>query len=368
MRIVVSGGGTGGHIFPALAVAESLTKLRPDAELLYIGGISGMETRIVPEQGVPFQAVTARKLRKVLSPSTIGVVLSLVKGYLEAKTYLRAFKAEAVVGTGGYVAAAATLAGAHMGLPTVLVAPDRVPGRTNRMLARSARRICVVYPETVKLFPAARTVVTGMPLRASVVAPPTMTQAEARTQFPGLCANRFTVLVTGGSQGARALNRVVVEAVAGLLEAGAQVLHQTGPNNIDAVRQQAGSLIGRTGYCPVPFLEQHDVMLALRSADVIVCRGGISSLSENLVCGLPAIIVPLPSAYADHQTHNACPLAEAGAALLRPEAELTPQRLQEDLLALQSDPARRARMAQAARKLARPDAADAVAREVLALI
>jgi UDP-N-acetylglucosamine--N-acetylmuramyl-(pentapeptide) pyrophosphoryl-undecaprenol N-acetylglucosamine transferase len=368
MRIVVSGGGTGGHIFPAVAVAESLKRLRPEAELLYIGGSTGMETRIVPQQGIAFQAVTAQKLRKVVSLSTVGVALSLLKGYLEARRHLKAFRAEAVVSTGGYVAAAATLAGAHMGLPTVIVAPDRVPGRTNRMLARSAKRICVAYAETAKLFPPNRTVLTGMPLRAGVVAPPEMTPEEARTQFPGLCADRFTLLVTGGSQGARALNRIVVETASALLDAGVQVLHQTGANNIEAVKQQAGSLIGRAGYCPLPFLEQHQVALARRAANVIVCRGGISTLSENLVCGLPAIIVPLPTAYADHQTHNARSLAEAGAALLRPEADLTPQQLQADLLALKADPSRLLQMAQTARQLAHPDAADAVAREALALL
>jgi UDP-N-acetylglucosamine--N-acetylmuramyl-(pentapeptide) pyrophosphoryl-undecaprenol N-acetylglucosamine transferase len=368
MRVVVSGGGTGGHIFPALAVVESLRRLRRDAELLYIGGSTGMETQIVPERGVPFQAVTAKKLRRVLSPSTLGVLVSLFKGYREARTYLKAFRAEAVVSTGGYVAAAATLAGAHLGLPTVIVAPDLLPGRTNRLLARSARRICVTFEQTLQDFPAGRTVITGMPLRAGVVAPQNVTPREARAQFAGLCPDRFTVLVTGGSQGARALNRVVLETVPALLAAGAQVLHQAGANNIEAVREQAAELLKGNGYCSLAFLDEAQMPLARRAADVILCRGGISTLSENLLCGLPAIVVPLPTAYADHQSHNAAALAAAGAVLHRPEALLTAQQLAGDLLALWDDTPRHEEMARAARALARPDAADAVAREVITLL
>src|SRR5579871_1449748 len=145
MRVAVTGGGSGGHIFPAIAVCEALQRLDPEGERLYLGGSTGMETEIVPQAGIPFQAVTARKLRKLLSPSTVGVALSLFQGYREAKRFLRAFRAEAVVGTGGYVAAAAVLAGARLGLPALILAPDLVPGRTNRLLARSARRVCVVF-------------------------------------------------------------------------------------------------------------------------------------------------------------------------------------------------------------------------------
>ncbi len=367
MRIVVSGGGTGGHIFPALALVESLQRCQPGEDLLYIGGESGMETEIVPKRGVPFQAVTARKLRKVLSPSTLGVLWSLFKGYREARRYLRAFKAEAVVGTGGYVAAAAVLAGVRLGLPALILAPDLVPGRTNRLLARSARRVCVVFPESVANFGAAKTVVTGLPLRAGIVASEEVTPERARCHFPGLAPDRFTVLVVGGSQGARAVNGLVVEAARTLLDAGAQVLHQTGDKNIEAVRAaaQTRNLTEAEGYCPVAFLEEAEMPLALRAADVIVCRGGISTLSEVMANGLPALIVPLPTAYADHQTANARALEAAGGALHRPEKDLSASNLAADLLRLRDDPERRKRMAAASRALGRPHAAEDVAQLVL---
>src|SRR5579872_1498338 len=235
MRIVVSGGGTGGHIYPALATCEGLKRKLPDCDLLYIGSDAGMEMEIVPRAGVPFQGVPARKLRKLLSPATAGVALSLFKGFREARRYIRAFQADAVVGTGGYVAAAAALAGVSLKMPTVILAPDSIPGRTNRMLARFAQRICVVFDETVSRFPAGKTVVTGLPLRAGVVAPPDIDKRVARSRFAPLQPDWFTVLVIGGSQGARAVNDRIVAALPALLAAGIQVLHQAGPNNIAAV-------------------------------------------------------------------------------------------------------------------------------------
>ncbi len=370
MRVVVSGGGSGGHIFPAVAVAQSVVKLQPDAEVLYIGGASGMECQVVPARGVRFQAVTAKKLRKVLSPSTIGVMLSLWKGYREARGHLRTFGAEAVVGTGGYVAAGAVLAGAKLGLPTVIVAPDVVPGRTNKMLARYASRICIAFEATRASFPAAKTVLTGLPLREGVVAPLDVTPEQARTAFDHLNPDAFTVVVIGGSQGARAVNTIVLEAAPQLLKAGVQILHQTGAKNLEQVREaaQAKQIWGRQGYLATAFLDEAQVPLALRAADVLVCRGGISTLSEAMVNGLPAIVVPLPTAYADHQTFNALVLETAGAGLLRAENQLSASNLIADLLALRDDAARRDKMRGAMLQLARPQAADLVAQEVFRLI
>jgi UDP-N-acetylglucosamine--N-acetylmuramyl-(pentapeptide) pyrophosphoryl-undecaprenol N-acetylglucosamine transferase len=370
MRIVVSGGGTGGHIMPALAVAGALRELDASAEILYIGSTSGMETQIVPKYGVAYQGVTARKLRKLVSPSTIGVALSLLKGYAEARTYLRAFKAQAVVSTGGYVAGATALAGARLRLPAVLLEGNAVPGRTNLLAARYASRVCVVFPETAAAFPKGKAVVTGLPLRAGVILPESVTPQEARCRLEGLRQDRFTVLVMGGSQGARALNERMAASGAKLVGAGAQVLHQTGERHLEAVRsaiRQQG-LDEEKGYVTRPFLDAAEVPLALRAADMVVCRGGISTLSEVLASGLPAIVVPLPTAYADHQTHNARALERAGAALLRPEAELTGDALADDVLKLKENPEARARMSEASRTMGRPDAARDVARLTLDLI
>jgi UDP-N-acetylglucosamine--N-acetylmuramyl-(pentapeptide) pyrophosphoryl-undecaprenol N-acetylglucosamine transferase len=370
MRIVVSGGGTGGHIMPALAVAEALSALEPAAEILYIGSTSGMETQLVPKYGVAYQAVTARKLRKLISPSTVGVALSLLKGYTEARAYLRAFKAQAVVSTGGYVAGATALAGARLRLPAVLLEGNAVPGRTNLLAARYASRVCVVFPDTADRFPRGKAVVTGLPLRAGVVLPESVTPQEARCRLEGLRQERFTVLVMGGSQGARALNERMAAGAARIVRAGAQVLHQTGERHLDSVRgaiRQHG-IDQEQGYVTRPFLDAAEVPLALRAADLIVCRGGISTLSEVMVNGVPAIVVPLPTAYADHQTLNAQALERAGAALVRPEAELTGDAAADDILKLMESPETRERMSAASRAMGRPDAARDVARLTLNLI
>ena len=369
MRVVVSGGGTGGHIFPALAVIEALERADPGGDRLYIGGSTGMETRIVPEAGVPFQAVTANKLRKLMSLSTLGVGWSLFKGYREARTYLKAFRAEAVVGTGGYVAGAAMLAGVTLGLPTLILAPDLIPGRTNRLLARFAKKVCVVFPETVAVLGASKTVVTGLPLRSGILLPAAVTPQEARRHFAGLRPDAFTVLVAGGSQGARAVNNLILGAAPALLAAGIQILHQTGPKNFAEVTQQAQAqgLMAEQGYLPIAFFDAVQMPLALRTADLFVCRGGISTLSEAMANGLPALVIPLPSAYADHQTANALALEKAGGGLHRAEKSLTASKLGEEILALWADPQRLAALSQASRARGAPEAADAVAQLILAL-
>ena len=369
MRVVVSGGGTGGHIYPALAVAESLKRLRPDTEILYIGATTGMETGIVPQHGVEFRAVTAKKLRKTVSLSTFGVAFSLLRGYSEARKVLREFRADAVIGTGGYVAAATVLAAARMGIPTVIHEGNAIAGRTNLWLSRSVRRICVTFASSVSQFPEAKTVVAGFPVRGGIVAPESVSQAQARQAFAGLSAERFTVLVTGGSQGARAINNVVLDSARDLQAAGIQLLHHVGAKNFDdAMRQaQERGLLESGHYLPIAYLDAEQMPLAWRACDVVVCRGGISTLTEALVNSRPAIIIPLPSAYADHQTYNARELETAGAALLIPEFALTAPKLTAELLNLRSNPLAFQSRANACRALARPDAADKVAEEIFLL-
>ena len=369
MRIVVSGGGTGGHIYPALAVAESLKRLRPDTEILYIGATTGMETGIVPNHGVEFRAVTAKKLRKTVSLSTFSVMFSLLRGYGEARKVLREFRADAVVGTGGYVAAATVLAAARLGIPTVIHEGNAIAGRTNLWLARFVRRICVTFEASVSQFPEAKTVVTGFPTRGGIVAPESVSQAAARQTFAGLSAERFTILVTGGSQGARAINRVVIEAAQDLQTAGLQIIHHVGAKNFEDANRQAQErgLLETGHYLPVAYLDGAAMPLAWRACDVVVCRGGISTLTEALVNFRPAIIIPLPTSYADHQTCNARELETAGAALLTPEPALTAPKLTADLLNLRDNPLTYQNMTNVCRALARPDAADRVAKIALSV-
>jgi UDP-N-acetylglucosamine--N-acetylmuramyl-(pentapeptide) pyrophosphoryl-undecaprenol N-acetylglucosamine transferase len=365
MRVVVSGGGTGGHIFPAIAVAESVQRLAPTGDVLYIGGTTGMETQIVPKYGIQYQAVTAKKLRKVMSPSTVGVMLSLVRGYGEAKAYLKAFRADAVVGTGGYVAAATTLAGVHLKLPTVILESNVRAGRTNKWLAKWVQTVCLSFPQTAKEFPSNKTQVTGLPLRSTILAPQDVTKGDARQHFEGLTPDRFTVVIIGGSQGAQAINGFVLAAAESLISSDVQILHQTGARNFEEVSEQAASRGLTSGYRPLPFLDETQVPLALRAADVLVCRGGISTLSEAMVNALPALIVPLPTAYADHQTENARAVEQAGGGMLRPEGQWSGKAMAAEIVQLKQAPQRLAAMSAGMTRIARPDAADAVANLVL---
>ncbi len=369
MRIVVSGGGTGGHIMPALATLESLMRLCPDSESLYIGAKTGMESELVPHLGVPYQGIATDKLRKTLSLSTPKVLFSVWQGYREAITYLRAFNADIVIGTGGYVAAAAVMAGVKLGLPTLIHEGNAVAGRTNLWLSKRATRIATTFEEVVHEFPREKTVVTGLPLRKEIVAPNSITPAQARLAFNGLFPERFTLLVTGGSQGAQRLNSVVLEAVPALLSAGIQVLHLTGRKNYEQVSvvAKANGLLERGGYALLPFCDEKTMPLAWRAASAVLCRGGVSTSAEAWANGVPSILVPLPTAYADHQTANARIVERHGAGLLRPELGLTAEQLAQDVLRFQTDTAYYARLQQGVRALSSPDAADRVALEALRL-
>jgi len=373
MKVVVTGGGTGGHIYPALAVAEALKRIRPDVEARYIGGTSGPEAQIVPAAGLPFYGVTTRKLRKLLSPGTAGVLLALWKGYREAAACLREFAPEVVISTGGYVAAAAALAAARQRIPTVILAPDAVPGRTNRLVSRRATRICVWFEETARRFPAEKTVATGVPIRADIISP--KSPAEARRAL-GLAEEPFTVLVLGGSQGAQRLNEIVLDTVVRMAKEGelhtTQILHQTGERNFQAICEAAKEKMADLGL-PDPksmcflraYFDSEQIPLAYRAADLVICRCGVSTLAEVTANGLPSILVPLPTAYADHQTANARAIVRGKGGILLPQDSLTPERLASTVRELRNDPERRARMSAASFALGKPDAADRVARIAL---
>lgn len=357
MKIVVTGGGSGGHIYPALAVVEALNAHRLGVQVKYIGGTQGMEAQLVPAAGLDFVGVTTKKLRKVLSPATLSVVLALWKGYREAADFLRTFKPDVVISTGGYVAAATVLAASRQRIPIVILAPDAVPGRTNLWMARRAARICTLFEETRSQFPESvqgRVVVTGLPIRSGIIS--SVSRSEAHRSF-GLKENVFTLLATGGSQGAQRLNEVVRSARLELQD-NVQILHQVGTGK-EEVTESLGK--GVAPYVAVPFLNAEQMPLAYRASDVTLCRCGVGSLAEAAANGLPLLMVPLPTAYADHQTHNARAYEHGGGGVLIAQAELTPERLVQEVHGLRTDPARREQMAKASRALGRPDAAARVA-------
>ena len=340
---MIAAGGTAGHVVPALAIADAL---RADgAEVVFAGG-ERAEAQLVPAAGYHLEPLRVEGISRSNPLKAARAVVRAAGAVRAAGEVLARHDADAVLGGGGYVAGPVGLAALRRGIPLVLTEADSHLGLTNRLLAPRARRVCLAFPLPGR--DGERYLVTGRPV------PPTVgDRAAARAEF-GIPPEATCVLVFGGSLGARSINLAAVEAFA---DAGFQVLHIPGTRDFAELRAP-GPLYHLREYVS-PF------GAALAAADLAVARAG-GSVFELAQYGLPAILIPYPHASADHQTTNARWMADAGAATILPDAELSPQRLRAEVDALLGDPARLAAMAAASRRLARPDAAQAVAREVLA--
>lgn len=347
-RVVVAGGGTGGHVFPALAVAEELRGRGVAVDL--IGTAAGLEARVVPAAGYPFHVVSARPLRGGGAGRLASGVGAAVRGVGEARALLRRLRPDVVVGVGGYASVATVLAARLLRLPVLLQEQNAVPGLANRWLGRVSRRICLGFEAAAAHFPAGRSVHTGNPIRASVLV----------GTGPGT-----DLLVFGGSQGARRLNRAVVEALPRLVPrlTGRGLLHQTGTADLEATLQA----YARQGVTADVRAFIDDMGAAYGRAALVVARAGAMSCAEITARGLPAILVPYPQAADDHQRHNALALVSLGAAEMILDARLDADALSDAVTGLLGDARRREKMASAAREAGRPEAAARVADEVIAL-
>jgi UDP-N-acetylglucosamine--N-acetylmuramyl-(pentapeptide) pyrophosphoryl-undecaprenol N-acetylglucosamine transferase len=350
VRVILTGGGTGGHIYPALSVAACLH----GDDLLYVGTAEGPESEIVPRTGLEFRSVPSRKLARGGSPLALaGAVGVSALGVGRAIGLLREWRPDVVLGTGGYASAAVMFAAGLLRIPTVIHEANAVPGRVNQLLARLCTRVAVTYAATQSYFPASKTVVTGMPVRPDLLsADPTAAQ-----QRYGLDPQAPVLLISGGSGGAQTLNRAVVQALPLLDGSGVQVVHQTGKTLFEGVRAEVPN--PPAWYHPLAYVEDMPSLLA--AATLLVCRAGSSTLAEVTALGRPAIAVPYPFAVADHQTGNARALADAGAAILVKDAELTGERLHQEVTGLLADPARLTALREKCRAQGNPDSARVVA-------
>lgn len=284
-----------------------------------------------------------------ISLRTVRSLIKLGLGVVKAYSILRKFRPDVLVGTGGYTSAGVALAERLRGGRIVIHEQNSVPGKTNLMLAKLAKKVCVTFDESAQYFPKEKTVVTGLPVRPDIIKG--IDRRTARESM-GLDPDKFTLLVFGGSQGARRVNEMVLEAVPTLISAGMQVIHQTGKRNFEDVSSKKPDL---PGYITFPYIE--DMAAAYSAADLVVSRSGASSIAEITVCGVPAVFIPFPYAHADHQTKNAETVARAGAAVAVVEKELTGQALAGIIVELAEDRAKLAGMAEASKKLGRPNAA-----------
>lgn len=363
IRVIVSGGGTGGHIFPAVSIANAIKEQHPDAEILFVGAEGRMEMKRVPAAGYDIKALPVRGLyRPLWTPKNIGVLIDFMRSKQMVKKVIREFRPDVAVGVGGY-ASAPTLNAAHaMGIPCLIQEQNSYAGLTNKNLARKADKICVAYDGMERFFPADRIVKTGNPVRQNLLASK-VTRGEAISSF-GLDPAKPTVLIIGGSLGARTLNESVLDNLDVIRKGDVQFIWQTGQIYSQKIRQALDAV------APVPNLHVTDFIASMdnayAAADLVISRAGASSISELCLLAKPCILVPSPNVAEDHQTKNAMALSTRDAAILVRDAEAR-RELISKALATVTDKARLDTLAANVSKLALHDSANVIAREVYAL-
>jgi UDP-N-acetylglucosamine--N-acetylmuramyl-(pentapeptide) pyrophosphoryl-undecaprenol N-acetylglucosamine transferase len=361
-RIAIAAGGTGGHVMPALALGEALRDAAPETELLYFSGRREQEVRWYGQAGVAPVQLAATPLGKGVSAKTRGA-LNALRAYLQARKYIRRWKPDCVVGFGGYASGPCLLAASRMGLPTVIHEQNAVAGKTNRWLAKRTAAVATTYAGAFGDMNLARLETTGNPIRKSVLAG--CPKEKARRHF-GLKPDCPTLLVSGGSQGAMRLNEALLSLLGQKERASGatwQALWIAGAGNIEEVEKG----LAETGP-PLLFVKivpfAVEMGLAYAAADAVLCRAGSNSLGEAAAFGLPMIAVPFPWAAENHQLRNALHYAEAGACIVLEESSFSPESVMDTVDSILGDDERRSRMSEAARSLARPDAARSLARLV----
>ncbi len=351
MRVLIAGGGTGGHLFPGVAIAEELRARHPDAVVRFVGTRRGIEARVLPDLGWDLELIEVSGLKTVGVLGAIRGLLRLPGALWQARKAVKRFAPDAVIGVGGYASGPVVLMARLAGISTAICEQNSIPGLTNKILARVARTAFLSFDESRRYFPARKVVMSGNPvrrdLRAKLLAPGERVEAVGRVH----------VLVCGGSQGAVAVNDVASRA---LIELAATeslaVIHQTGEKDLAATRDRYAAA-GVTADCHA-FIK--DMASAYHAADLVIGRAGATTVAELAIAGKPAVFIPYPFAADNHQEINAREMATRGAALVFRQSELTPQALAAALRPLIEDPVRRAEMGQAMKSLARPDAASRI--------
>ena len=395
MKYLISGGGTGGHIFPAVSIANALRELDPQADILFVGALGRMEMERVPQAGYKIIGLPVRGFNRKQPWKNISVVWDLLRSMVQARRIVREFRPDVGIGVGGYASGAAMKVAAKMGVPILLQEQNGFAGVTNKLLKDDARKICVAYEGMERFFPAEKILLTGNPVRQDLVHG-SKEQAIAYLQKEygvAFSLKRPTLLIIGGSLGARTINQALLAGVQQLLDQGIQVIWQTGKTYYEQIRSQLSNCPGAQASSPAelsncpgaqasppaelsnsklsnsqivvtPFLTNMPDLYAL--ADLVISRAGASSISELCLLGKPAILVPSPNVAEDHQTHNAMALVKKDAAVLVKDADAQ-QQLIPTALALLQDPARLSALSAHILTLAQPDSAHRIAEEVIQL-
>jgi UDP-N-acetylglucosamine--N-acetylmuramyl-(pentapeptide) pyrophosphoryl-undecaprenol N-acetylglucosamine transferase len=354
MRVLIAGGGTGGHVIPALAIARELRDAH-EAEVRFVGTARGLETRLVPEAGFPLELIKVGQLKGVSLMTRVRTLADLPLGVARCVSLLRSFKPDVVIGVGGYASGPAMMAAILLRIPTLAFEPNAVPGLANRLVGKHVSAAAVNFEETRRFFRNAR--VTGIPVRREFFDIPQKPAAETKR-----------LLVFGGSQGARVLNEIMPKIVTRLLEVvpGLEIVHQAGGKHGESTKETYQKVLLTWDRVRVqPYLD--DMVAEFAAADLMLCRSGASTMAELAAAGKPSVLVPFPQAADDHQRKNADAFVAAGASVLIVETKLTEDKLLAALTDLLTSNVIRNEMAQRARSLAYPQAVEEIAKIAVAL-
>ncbi len=362
-RIVISGGGTGGHIYPAIGIAKELVQLDAEIEVAFIGGVDRLESTLVPQHGFHFLPISVAGFPRKLTWQWIPTLCKVCSGLAKSLRLLKNLQPCVVVGTGGYVCGPVLLAAVLLGIPTVIQEQNAAPGLTNRILARWAKAIYLAFETAGTHFPADITRVMGNPIRRTIGVAERTCETYGSL---GLDPERKTVFVMGGSQGAQAINQNMTEALNDLesVQQRLQFVHQTGKADYETVkaRYQQSSL----RYVVQPYFDPVETIYSV--TDLMVCRAGGMTISEVTACGIPAIFIPLPTAAGDHQRLNAQAVTEAGAGVVLDQPTLTGRKLANEIIRIMDDPVEQQRMANQSSQLGNPRAGEEIAQSIISFV
>lgn len=363
LRVIVSGGGTGGHIFPAISIANAIKQQHPEAEILFVGAQGRMEMQRVPAAGYKIEGLSVRGLiRPLWSPKNIGVMMDFLKSKRRVKDILREFKPQVAVGVGGYASAPTLNAASSMGIPCLIQEQNSYAGVTNKSLAKKARKVCVAYSGMERFFPADKIIMTGNPVRQNLL-DIAVTKEEAR-QSLGLNPQKRTVLIIGGSLGARTINESVLNHLDAIRQSDVQFVWQTGKYYSESIQEALRKTDAVENLKVMDFICNMDNAYA--AADIVVSRAGASSISELCLLGKPSILVPSPNVAEDHQTKNALALSAKDAAIFVADKDAK-NKLISIALETVSDDKKLASLSENVKKLAFHNSANMIAEEVYKL-
>ncbi|MCM0664640.1 undecaprenyldiphospho-muramoylpentapeptide beta-N-acetylglucosaminyltransferase [Flavobacterium tyrosinilyticum] len=357
-KFILSGGGTGGHIYPAIAIANELKLQFPDAEFLFVGARDKMEMQKVPQAGYEIKGLWIAGLQRKLTLQNLMFPLKLASSLLESKRIIKKFKPNVVIGTGGFASGPLLQAAGSAGIPTVVQEQNSYPGITNKLLSKKANAICVAYENLERFFPKEKIVLTGNPVRQDLI--DIESKREEAIAYYGLDPNKKTLLVLGGSLGARRINQLIEKELQNFLSQDVQVIWQCGKLYFEDYKKY-----NQPNVKVVDFIERMDFVYA--ASDVIISRAGASSVSELCIVGKPVIFIPSPNVAEDHQTKNAQAIVDAKGAILLKESELDSQ-FSIVFEALLKDSGKQKQLSDNIKKLAKPRATQDIVAEIVKLI